>query len=85
MPNPTLEQRAHLRELAGIIEFNLTNGYVDVVAGYAFEVVNLAIPLLDEVERLEKALTDAINVDIDKTRELRKLRDENAALKGGLE
>lgn len=49
----TQEQRAHLREVAGIIEFNLTNGYV--VAGYAFEVVNLAIPLLDEVERLEKA------------------------------
>ncbi len=51
------------------------------IVEYRHAAANNYSAALDEIERLQGELTRAINVDIEKTRELRALRDELAALK----
>lgn len=73
MPDITPEFVKYLRELEIVIEYKKRHG-LDAIP-QKMEVENALLALLDEVERLWSRLTDAINVDLEKTREIERLRE----------
>lgn len=79
MSEITPEYIAHLRELdkkASVSSASSDEVYLHIHAA------TTALPsLLDEIERLWSRLTDAANADVEKTREIERLRAENSRLR----